>query len=94
MNNTEISSQNELPTRRKFVLGVAILSALAAIVAIVHLPFKMNKNTIACMPESEKKMVKMLTQDGRLVEIDESLINANRKKVSNTELQHWIKINK
>jgi len=33
----------------------------------------------------------MLTQDGRLVEIDEALLTASRKKVTDIELQNWIK---
>lgn len=84
----------ELPSRRKFVLGVAILSAFAAVVAALRIPIASKKNVIACLPESKKKMVKMLTEDGRLVEIDESLITAKRKKISGNELQHWIKKNK
>jgi len=33
----------------------------------------------------------MLTQDGRLVEIDATLLAANTKKVSDKELQTWVK---
>ncbi len=91
MSNSEEPIQKESPTRRKFVLGVAVLSAFAAILATMRIPLLAKKNMIACAPENKKKMIKMLTQDGRLVEIDEALLNASRKKVSNTELQHWIK---
>jgi nicotinic acid mononucleotide adenylyltransferase len=91
MSNTLEPIQKESPSRRKFVLSVAVLSAFAAVLAAVRIPFPGKKNKIACAPESKKKMVKMLTQDGRLVEIDEALLNANRKKITNTELQHWIK---
>lgn len=34
--------------------------------------------------------VKMLTQDGKLVEIDQHLVNGTGKKISNQELQHWV----
>lgn len=34
--------------------------------------------------------VKMLTQDGRLVVIKKSDINAPSQKISNEELQHWV----
>lgn len=91
MSNTEEPTQTESPSRRKFVLSVAVLSAFAALLAAVRIPFPAKKNAIACAPESKKKMIKMLTQDGRLVEIDEAFMNAGRRKVTNTELQHWIK---
>jgi len=37
------------------------------------------------------KTVKMLTQDGTLVEVDASLLAANKKKVSDHELRNWVK---
>ena len=77
------------PTRRKFVWGIGILSLFAAVAS--NLPFFSKKNVIACKPESKKRILTMLTQDGKLVEIDESLMTASRKKISNTELQNWIK---
>lgn len=33
----------------------------------------------------------MLTQDGKLVEIDSRLIAGSGKKISNAEMQKWIK---
>lgn len=33
----------------------------------------------------------MLTRDGKLVEVDASLIRKTGIKVSNTELQEWVK---
>ncbi|MFC4231994.1 hypothetical protein ACFOW1_08835 [Parasediminibacterium paludis] len=78
-------------TRRHFVVGVGILSAIGAITAIFRLPFVSKKNIIACAPESKKKTVTMLTQDGRLVEIDATAITSSKKKVSNNELLNWIK---
>lgn len=38
-----------------------------------------------------KKTVKMLAQDGSLVEVDASVLTAHKRKVSNNELQNWIK---
>lgn len=66
-------------TRRKFIgLGVAS----AAIIAAAKL----------AVPETPKKqMVKMLTQDGKLVEVDMAAIQAPGKKITNGELQNWIK---
>lgn len=33
----------------------------------------------------------MLSEDGKLVEIDKKLLSAQDKKISNEELQQWIK---
>jgi hypothetical protein len=52
---------------------------------------QVKKNIISCIPDSRKRTVKMLTQDGKLVEIDEALLPAERKKISNSELKNWIK---
>ena len=39
----------------------------------------------------KKKTVKMLTQDGQLVEVDEALIKSTGKKVNNKEIHSWVK---
>jgi len=94
MNSNEEIAQTEAESRRKFVWGVGVLSAFAAFTAATGLSLSFlnkKKNVIACKPESTKKIIKMLTQDGQLVEIDESLISAARKKITNDELQNWIK---
>jgi hypothetical protein len=91
MNNNEEITYKKPASRRKFVFGVAVLSVFAAIAAALRLPLPAKKNVIACAPESKKKTVRMLTQDGKLVEIDESLITGNRKKINAAELQQWIK---
>lgn len=88
MNDKEVTKTIP-PTRRKFVWGIGVLSLFAAVAS--GLPFFSKKDVIACKPESKKRMLTMLTQDGKLVEIDESLITASRKKISNKELQNWIK---
>src|SRR5450755_1130057 len=61
-----------IPTRRKFVWGLGVLSVFSGIALLARTPFSGKKNVIACAPE-KKRMVKMLTQDGKLVEIDASL---------------------
>lgn len=66
-------------TRKKFVLwGLAILSFLA----VLGMRF---------FPKKKNKMVRMLTEDGRLVEVDEAVLSSHRKKISNAELQTWVK---
>jgi hypothetical protein len=88
MKNDEKMISSNSPSRRKFVFGVGILSAFAAIGAATGLPFLAKKSSKIA---DKKKTVKMLTEDGRLVEIDETLIASGKKKITNTELQHWIK---
>jgi len=87
MDIMENEKQTNSPARRKFVWNMGILSAFAAVGSITGLSFWRKKKPVA----SKKQTVKMLTRDGRLVEVDIARINGSRKKVSNTELQHWIK---
>lgn len=75
--------------RRKFVFGFSILAAFAAFSSALGLPF-FNKKELGEVRPDKKRTVKMLTQDGKLVEVDASLISSKRK-ISNTELQNWIK---
>ncbi len=78
-------------SRRKFVWGIAVVSACSSLAASAGKFLPKRKNIISCDPENRKKMVKMLTQDGRLVEIDESFIAAKGKRISTGELQNWVK---
>mgnify|MGYP001552372176 FL=1 len=36
-------------------------------------------------------MIKMLTQDGTLVEIDQKMLSTGGKKITDKELQQWVK---
>jgi hypothetical protein len=66
-------------SRRKFIeWGIGILAAFSAI----GLFFSQKK---------KKKVVKMLTEDGQLVEVDEALIKSTGKKVDNKEIHTWVK---
>jgi hypothetical protein len=85
MNSNEKIAQTTSTARRKFVFGASILSMMAIVAGVLKFPFLMRRNIIAAKPEGKKKMVKMLTQDGRLVEIDEALLTASLKKVTNSE---------
>ena len=67
-------------TRRKLVSWMGILSAFT-LAGAAMMPWKNKK----------PKTVKMLTQDGKLVEVDATFLAANKKKISNKELQNWIK---
>jgi len=66
--------------RKKFLLwSLGILSSLTALKLISPLKNK-KKNT-----------VKMLTQEGKLVEVDRNLLASNNKKITDKELQQWVK---
>lgn len=69
-------------SRKKFFLWSAgILTSVTAF-----------KYLFGNKPGKEKKeTVKMLTQDGTLVEIDKELLSNYNKKISDNELQQWIK---
>jgi hypothetical protein len=72
------------PSRKKFLLwGAALLSS-----PTVLKMFSAKKIT-ANGPVNET--VKMLTQDGRLVEVDKKLLASSGKKISDEELQKWVK---
>lgn len=71
-------------SRRKFtLLGVGALSSFAV--------FRLWPSSGKKGGTGKSKTVKMLAQDGNLVEVDVAVLSAQRRKVSNTELQNWIK---
>lgn len=64
----------------------AIAGGLAAVATmlIAFNPFK--------SPAKKTDTIKMLSEDGKLVEVDPSMLKGNRKiKISKEELQGWIK---
>ncbi len=67
-------------TRRKLVGWMGIISLFTMAGA-------------ALMPWRNKKVrtVKMLTQDGKLVEVDARLLASNKTKISDKELQDWVR---
>jgi len=89
MDSIEKKDQANLPTRRKFMVGVGIVSAFAAVSSTLGLPFWNKKSAAA--DKAKPKTVKMLTEDGKLVEIDGALLAASSKRVTNNELKNWIK---
>ena len=91
MNSDIEISQKPSPSRRKFVKGIGMLSMFAAIAAAMGFRFPGKKDIIACGPGEKKKTVKMLTQDGTLVEIDAALLTGSAKKITNSELKNWVK---
>jgi protein-disulfide isomerase len=70
-------------SRKKFLLwGAAALSSVS-VLRFFKAPKKQKTET-----------VKMLTQDGKLVEVTVSAIPSKKKKITNKELQNWIKKDK
>lgn len=72
------------PSRKKILLWGATL--LSSFPFLKFTAFKERSKN-----EPVKETVKMLTQDGRLVEIDKNLLTSSTNKVSNEDLQKWIK---
>lgn len=67
-------------SRKKFIQwGAATLSSLTVLKI-----FKMPKR-------KKTETIKMLTQDGKLVEVTISALPSKKKKITNKELQNWIK---
>ncbi|CAN5831374.1 hypothetical protein BH11BAC4_BH11BAC4_22860 [soil metagenome] len=68
-------------TRKKFLLWTAAtLSSIAAFKLIGSKPTEKKKDT-----------VRMLTQDGKLVEIDSDIIIRSARKITDKELQAFVK---
>jgi len=66
--------------RKKFLLwSLGILSSLTALKFIS--PSKNRK----------KDTIKMLTQDGKLVEIDRDMMPGSKRKITDPELKVWVK---
>ncbi|MEO6358592.1 MAG: hypothetical protein ABIU77_02870 [Ferruginibacter sp.] len=74
-----MSTENKKESRRKF-LGWGL--ATAAVLSVAKIVLPSNKES--------KKTVKMLTQDGKLVEVDIAALPPQKKKITNQELQNWI----
>jgi hypothetical protein len=76
-----MNASNKKLSRKKFIGWTIGLSSVLAIPAFLRPPKR--KNPV--------QTVKMLTQDGRLVEIDISHIPDKKKKVSSADIHSWIR---
>ena len=79
---------NDSSTRRKLIAG---LGALSLFPMMNFRWFNKKEEAISCLPETEIKTIKFLTQEGLLVEVDASKINRSIDKISNKQLQSWVK---
>jgi hypothetical protein len=75
-----MKKSQQAPSRKKFLLLTAAAFCSATILRIFTGKKKDQKDT-----------VKMLTQDGTLVEVDRKLLGPPGNKISNGDLQQWIK---
>ena len=74
-----MQESKKIQSRKKFLLWSAV--ALSSVSVLKFFKAPKNKNS---------ETVKMLTQDGRLVEVNISAIPSKKKKITNKELQNWI----
>lgn len=75
-----MNSENKLQTRKRFIgLGITAAALLTTFRFFI--------------PEKKKKIktVTMLTQEGKLVEVNIAALPTKKKKISNKELQNWIR---
>ena len=89
MEKANSTNKNEFNSRRKLITGIGLLSLLAPIASAAKLPFIRKKIKEAEKPVLNK--VKFLTQDGKLVEVDQNFLSAIRQKASAEEVKSWIK---
>jgi hypothetical protein len=89
MEKDNSASNNESNSRRKLIAGIGLLSLLAPLASAAKVPFIRKKFKETTKPAPNK--VKMLTQDGKLVEVDERFLSTVRQNVTNDDLKSWIK---
>jgi hypothetical protein len=77
-----MKSSQKSTSRKKFLLLTAMAFCSASILRLVSRKKKDRLYT-----------VKMLAQDGTLVEVDRKWLGPPRKKISDRELQQWVKHN-
>ena len=76
-----MEKEDKKVSRTKFLTWGLGISSLLSIPAFLKL---------SGAKKQEKKIVKMLAQDGKLVEIDVAHIPAKKKKVKNDDIHNWI----
>jgi hypothetical protein len=85
------SNPPELKTRRKLLAGAGI-GLLSLLPLFKSRLFSTKHSVISCVPPSEKtETMKVLSRDGQLVEVDVSKIKRIKGKISDEELQNWIR---
>lgn len=72
-----MTTENKKQSRRRFIAWSVASAAFFSAVKFM-------------LPSRKKETVKMLTQDGKLVEVDIAALPSKKKKITNKELQNWI----
>jgi hypothetical protein len=81
---------DKISSRKKFLLWSSVV--LASLTAFKV--FAGFNNRTSPRDKKNSATVKMLAQDGKLVEVDtEKLFCGKRKKITNKQLKNWIKKN-
>ena len=79
----------EVKSRRKLLAGIGLLPFFPFFKSGL---FSKKDPVISCTPAPEKlETIKVLSRDGKLVEVDVSKIKQIKGKISDQELQNWIK---
>lgn len=74
---------NHTRSRRKMVLwGAALISSIPLL-----------RWTFSPKKEKPAESIKMLTRDGKLVEIDKKYVSVKKEKIEDEELRGWVKRN-
>ena len=72
-------TENKNQSRRRFIRWGLVSATVFSAVKFI-LPSRKKKET-----------VKMLTQDGKLVEINRDMISGSKRKITDSELKAWVK---
>jgi hypothetical protein len=91
MNEIEMNSP-KAKSRRKILARIGLLSLFP----FLKLGLFSKKNpVISCAPppgDGKKETMKVLSQDGKLLEVDVSKVKRIEGKISDEELRKWIKV--
>ncbi|HXD78548.1 MAG TPA: hypothetical protein VN616_12110 [Puia sp.] len=79
------------PARRRLLARLGVLSFFALVAGAAGLPAGRKRNTASCAPGNKPRMIRMLAEDGTLMEIDASLVQPGGQKASDAEIHGWIK---
>lgn len=77
-----MKDDQKMQSRKKFLLWSATALSSIAALKLFKVPPKKNENT---------ETVKMLDRNGKLVEVSVAALRGKKKKITNKELQNWIK---
>ena len=80
---------SEVKTRRKLLAGIGLLTFFPFLKSGF---FSKKPPVISCTPSPGKQeTIRVLSREGKLVEVDVSKIKQVKAKISDQELQQWIK---